>query len=222
MCILTLYLFSSDITKLLWWLSSLNLRQCTTSLLLCSSLIPLFEHEFPRFNETSSRRRGMIVPVLSLLEAHHGHTIRIVYHDTLEVEIVSLEVLRFVHNSTLQSWELIIDWYLVAFYHPLSVIRVLALLCVVDEVLVIDSVLLDYKITNRWKRSLIKVVNEVDHQRPVIFLLLKHLENEFLQLGTVAGMNWLGIFILDRLEERVHGFFIEWGLQASHMINWNS
>ena len=164
----------------------------------------------------------MIIPVLSLLKSHHSHTIRVVNHYSLEVEVVGLEVFCFVDHSTLKRRELIIDWHLIALYHPFPVIRMLALLCIVDEVLVIDRVLLDYKTGNRRKRGLIKVVYQVNHQRPVVLLLFKHLENEFLQLGTVAGMDWLGVFILDWLEQRVHCIFIERWFQASHMINRNS
>lgn len=150
MCILTLNLFSGYITKLLWWLSSLYLRQCAASLLLCGRLIPFFQHKLSSLYKPTSCCRGMIVPVLGFFKPHHGHTIRIVDHDPLEVEIVSLEVLGFVDHSTLQGWELIIDRHLVAFNHPLSVIGMLALFCIVDKVLVIDCILLDNKIGD-WR-----------------------------------------------------------------------
>jgi hypothetical protein len=154
----------------------------------------------------------MIVSVLSLFKSHHGHAIRIVDHDPLEVEIVGLEVLGLVDHSTLQGRELIIDWDLVAFNHPFSVVGMLTLFSIVYEVLVINSVFLDYKICDWWLRSLIEIVDEIDHQRPIIFLFFKHLENEFLQLGTVAGMDRLGVFILDWFEEWVYGILVEWRL----------
>lgn len=92
----------------------------------------------------------------------------------------------------LERRELIVDGVLVALYHSLAVVGLFAVLGKPVEVLLIQLPKREYP---ERRRHLAEVLNDVDDERTIVLLFLKHLENELLQSRAVARVYWLWIFI---------------------------